>query len=174
MKLVRIFQLAVMLCLFFILFGCAGRQAVPNSGAAGSMNQSGIISKSNVTKDVLFSLFKNAYFNIEHDPKGGMLITDTFKIYLDIDKGNRFITFSVYWPIVESFSLQDKYQLINKLNTEILLVSPYIMATGKTIIVKYDLWIEGGVTAENIIQTERIFLDCLKTVLKRDVQKIIK
>ena len=133
-----------------------------------------IISKDNVTIDKVRSILENTYYEIKESTATYVLFKDIFSIYADLDKDNRYITLSVNWPVNETFSLEDKFNLLNTISKEVLVVTPYYNAEGTSLIVKATIWIEGGMTAKNIVFTEKIFVKALNLILDKDTLGIIK
>jgi hypothetical protein len=133
-----------------------------------------IISKDNVSIDKVRSILENTYYEIKESTATYVLFKDIFSIYADLDKDNRYITLSVNWPVNETFSLEDKFNLLNTISKEVLVVTPYYNAEGTSLIVKTTIWIEGGMTAKNIVFTEKIFVKALNLILDKDTLGIIK
>jgi len=133
-----------------------------------------IISKDNVSIDKIKSIFENSFYEIRETAATYILFKDIFTIYADLDKDNRYITLSVNWPIKESFSMEERFKLLNTISKEVLVVTPYYNAEGTSLIVKTTIWIEGGSTARNIVYTEKIFVKALNLILDKDVLGIIK
>jgi len=133
-----------------------------------------LISNANVSKDLVKSIFEGAYSDIKINEKGDMIVNDSWPIYIDIDDQKRYVTFSVYWQVNDSATDEDKLELLNTLSSGILCISSHFDETGKTIALKYDLWVEGGITYKNLIAAEKIFVKCLSLALDKDVKKVIK
>jgi hypothetical protein len=140
----------------------------------GQSSATDIISKDNVSVAKIKGLFENAFYDIKETTSTYVQIKDVFNIYIDVDNDGRYITYSVNWPINDNFTLQDKYDLLNKIGRDVLLVTPYYSSTGSSLIIKTTLWLEGGTTAKNIILTEKIFVKALNLVLDKDSLRIIK
>ncbi len=139
-----------------------------------AQNPGDVVSKDNVTIDLVRKIFENAYIEVTEARDTYITIKDTYTIYIDLDKDNRYLTFSVNWPINESTGLQDKFDLLNTISHDVLLITPYYTSDGTSLIIKATVWIEGGSTVKNIIQTERIFVKALNLALDKDTLKIIK
>ena len=139
-----------------------------------STSPNDIISKENVTIDLIKSIFQNSFYEITDTTATYIKIKDTYSIYIDLDEEKRYLTYSVNWPVNESFSLQQKFDLLNRISKEVLVVTPYYSTSGSTLVVKTTVWIEGGNTAKNIVLNEKIFLKALNLVLDKDTLRIIK
>jgi hypothetical protein len=135
---------------------------------------SDIISKDNVTIDMVKAVFENSLYDVKETAATYIMVKDTYSIYIDLDKNNRYLVFSVTWPINEGFSLQDRFDLLNMISKDVLVVTPYYTDSKNSIVIKSTLWIEGGTTVKNIVLTEKIFLQALNLILDKDTRKIIK
>ncbi|MEI6898840.1 MAG: hypothetical protein WCL00_03085 [Bacteroidota bacterium] len=133
-----------------------------------------IVSKDNASIDLVKAIFENSFYDVTETAASYIKIKDTYGIYIDLDKDNRYLTLSVNWPINDNFSSQDKFLLLNKIGKDVLVVTPYYNEGGTSLIVKTTAWIEGGSTVKNIVMTEKIFVKALNLILDKDTQKIIK
>jgi hypothetical protein len=133
-----------------------------------------IVSKDNVTVDLIKKIFENSFYEIVETAPTYVQIKDVFNIYIDLDKDNRYFTYSVNWPINTTFSLQDKYELQNLISKDVLLITPYYSDSESSIVIKTTIWLEGGVTVKNIVFAEKIFVKALNLVLDKDTKRIIK
>lgn len=139
---------------------------------ASCINADKLVTENNLSVEYLKNIFKKAYYNVK-TVKKDTFIKDRWKIYLDIDRSRkRYITFSVYWKLNPKFSYYEKLNLVNLIDKEVLMVSPYVK--GNVITVKYDLWIQGGSTEKNIIKAYKCFHKALKLILKKDTKFVIK
>jgi hypothetical protein len=160
-------KIALSLLILLVLFGITSRAQV-------STSTGDIVSKENVTIEMIKSIFQNSYYEITETAATYIKIKDTYSIYIDLDDDKRYLTFSVNWPINESFSMQQKFDLLNKISKEVLLVTPYYSTSNSTLVVKATVWIEGGNTAKNIVLNEKIFVKALNLILDKDTLQIIK
>jgi hypothetical protein len=133
-----------------------------------------IVSKENVTIDLVKAIFENSFYEVTETAATYIKIKDTYTIFIDVSKDNRYLVFSVNWPINDTFSSQDKFLLLNKIAKDVLLVTPYYNEGGTSLIVKTTVWIEGGTTVKNIVLTEKIFVKALSLILEKDTNKIIQ
>jgi hypothetical protein len=133
-----------------------------------------IVSKENVSIKLLKTIFENSYYEILETTSTYIKIKDDYNIYIDLDKDNRYLTYSVKWSINSNFSQTDKLQLLNKISKEVLLVTPYYSDSESNLVIKATIWIEGGSTVKNIILSEKIFVKALKLILEKDTDRIIK
>jgi hypothetical protein len=133
-----------------------------------------LISNTNISKDLIKSIFEGAYSDIKINEKGDMIVNDSWPIYIDLDDQKRYVTFSVYWQVNDTATDEKKLELLNTLSSGILCISSHFDETGKTIAIKYDLWVEGGITYKNLIAAEKIFVKCLSLALDKDVNRVIK
>lgn len=152
----------------FLLTGGAGSlfaQAVPD-----------VIDVNNVTPQIIATAFENAYMSVNKELSTGnaVVIDDILKIYLDLDPNKKYLTYSVTFGFQDGVSEAKKLELVNKLNAEVLMIAPRYSASKNNIWVKYDYWIEGGVTPKSLILCEKQFVSALKLMLQKDTEKIVK
>jgi hypothetical protein len=133
-----------------------------------------IIDKESLNVEKVHQLFKDAFYEVTLDPKGFLVLKDIFKIYVDLDPKNRYISFSVYFPIREDASMAERYKLLNVLNKEIILIRSFIQDSNNVITIQYYLYLENGTTPKNVIVAEKMFVNALRLVLDKDPTKIIK
>ncbi|MCX6248655.1 MAG: hypothetical protein NTW10_13100 [Bacteroidetes bacterium] len=160
----RIIVLALFLCSVSTLRLTAQVQTEPGL----------IVSKENVTIEMVKAIFENSFYEILKTDATYIQIKDTYNIYIDLSKDNRYLVFSVNWPIEDSSSSQDKLLLLNMISKDVLLVTPYYNEGGTSLIVKATVWIEGGATVKNIVLAEKIYVKALNLILEKDTKKIIK
>jgi len=142
--------------------------------AKAQVQPDSIISTENVTIEDITQIFEQSFYKIVDKQEHFIKIKDSYTIFVDLAKKKNFITYSVYWSANESFSNEDRYKLLNKISNEVLVVTPSFNESGKTLTLKTDIWLEGGVTAKNLVMTEKIFVKALNLVLKKDTERIIK
>ena len=133
-----------------------------------------LISKDNVSIGLVRKIFENSYYEIKDTTDTYFSIKDVFTVFVDLDKDSRYITLSVYWPVNDNFTPADKFELLNKIGKDVLLVTPYFNDAGTSLTVKTTIWIEGGTTARNLVLTEKLFVKALNLVLDKDTNHIIK
>ena len=136
-----------------------------------------IINPENISAKKLKEIFENAYVTVsEEDPEGKFIkIKDGYDVvYMDISKDKKYITYSVVWICDPKYSERDKLDLVNLIAEKAILLSPNYSRDKDDILMKYDLYIEGGVTAKNIVLTEKKFVLALKLALDIDTRKVIK
>ncbi|MEO1052405.1 MAG: hypothetical protein AAFX87_17370 [Bacteroidota bacterium] len=137
-----------------------------------------IISSENISAQKLKEIFENAYMDVSKvDPNGKFIAvkeSTSLNVYIDIDSKKRYVTYSLTTKCDESFSECEVLSLINKLNSEVLMISPSYNPTKNTFLLKYDYWIVGGVTSRSIVKTKNQFFAAVKLAFQKDTQKIMK
>lgn len=120
------------------------------------MNSDIFIDKDNVSRDTLFSLFKDAYLNVEESPEGnGDYIQDRFKTWFDIDKKKEFIRFSLMLKVNPNKSDNEIYKAVNDVNHKYMMCRTFY--NGNVLELDYYLWLDGGVSKKNIVFTYKFF-----------------
>lgn len=139
-----------------------------------AQSPSDIVSKENVSIDMIKKIFENSYYEIKDVKPTYITIKDVFTIYIDLDDDKRYITLSVIWPLYTNFNDRERYELLNKINKEVLLTTAYINSDASKMTVKATIWLEGGNSAKNIVMTEKLFVKALNLILDKDDKKIIQ
>lgn len=151
-------KILVALCLFF-----------------GTVSQAQTVVKpEEVTPAFLKETFENAAISITEVKDTYIKVKDVFDIYLDIDPSKRFVSFSGSYPLVEGTSAAKAMELMNKLNTDVIMVKSYYYPTSNTISCYYYFWIEGGFTKQNMLKAFKMMNPAINLILQKDVDRIIK
>ena len=129
-----------------------------------------LITHENVSRDLLRAYFDQAFFNTALDDKGVLFVRDKFKVYIDISKTNTSITFSVCFRLKEDCSEEDKLDLTNIINSDLLQVKAIL--SGDLLTVEYDLWIEGGITVKNMMLAYRHFVSQTTAAIGKDRKQV--
>ena len=101
-------------------------------------------------------------------------VKETFEIYIDIDSKKRFLYMNISYPLVAEATPSKVYQLMNKLNREIILMKCYYNPEKNTVNYAYDFWIESGFTNRTFINAIKMFSSALSLSLDKDTDKLIK
>ncbi|MEO1052403.1 MAG: hypothetical protein AAFX87_17360 [Bacteroidota bacterium] len=136
-----------------------------------------IISSENLTAQKLKEIFESAYADVAAvDPNGKYIAVKEsagLKVYMDIDAKKRYITYSISFKCDERFSECEILALVNQLSTQVLMISPSYMREKRNLLIKYDYWVDAGVTSKSIVKTEKQFMEAVKLAFKKDIQKIL-
>ncbi|NNC95813.1 MAG: hypothetical protein HKN92_09650 [Chitinophagales bacterium] len=134
-----------------------------------------IIDNANLSVELVNKVFEDAYYEIieVNANENYLLVKDIWKVYVDIDNDKNYITFSLTWSTNEEASLEDKLALVNMISTKVLMVAPYVSTSSGNIVIKYDLWVEGGVSKKNVILSHKAFVKSLHLILELDTELIL-
>ncbi len=134
-----------------------------------------IIDHSTLTASGLKTIFENAYLQVVSEKENFILVKDTYSIYVTLyDKNKRYIEFVIFNNFKDGVSLMDKYEFTNKVNQDLIEVTAYCDKEQNQAVFKYDLWIEGNVTAGDIIKAFKAFQNTLTASVLRDTKHILK
>ena len=112
------------------------------------------INQENITKEILFQLFNDAYLDVKKSDDGsGDYILDRYKTWFDIDKKKEFIRYSIMLRVNHDEPLL--YQKINQANQKYMMCRAFY--NGNSLDVDYYQWINGGVEKKNIVFTYKFF-----------------
>ncbi|MBI3234549.1 MAG: hypothetical protein HYZ42_11000 [Bacteroidetes bacterium] len=82
-----------------------------------------LVTKENLTVDYIKKIFENSYYEIKEVKDDYVKIKDVFSIYIDVAEDKRYITLSVTWPLNTNFTDQQRYELLNLINKDVLLTT---------------------------------------------------
>ncbi|MGK4567109.1 hypothetical protein [Flavobacterium sp. 3HN19-14] len=99
---------------------------------------------------------------------------DIFDFYVDIDKQNRFVSFSGSFLLVDGVSKQKALELVDKFNDEIIMVKSYYNETSNSISVYYYFWTEGGFTKQSMLKAYKMMNPAINLMLSKDTEKLMK
>lgn len=127
-----------------------------------------------LTTQYLKDSFENALITITEVKDTYIKVKDVFDYYVDIDPGKRFISFSASYPLVDGTAAPKAYELMNKLNTDIILIKSYYTPSTNTITCYYYFWTEGGFTRQNLLKAFKMMTPAMNLVLNKDTDRLIK
>lgn len=133
-----------------------------------------VVKPEEVTPAFLKETFENAAINVLEVKDTYIKVKDVFDIYLDIDPSKRFVSFSGSYPLVDGTSPAKALELMNKLNTDVIMIKSYYYPTSNTISCYYYFWIEGGFTRQNMLKAFKMMNPAINLILQKDVDKLIK
>lgn len=157
MKNLKLSKLFYLFILFFSLHSTAQR----------------VIETNELNTNLLKETFNNAFIDVLETTENYIVIKNTYKTYLDIDKDKRYILISNTYKLVNGTSKKDALELINKLNNDVALVKTFYTESSNTITFYYYFWTEGGFTQKSLIGSLRLYKLALDLSLQVDTAKLI-
>jgi len=136
-------------------------------------NAQRVIETNELNTNLLKETFNNAFIDVLETTENYIVIKNTYKTYLDIDKDKRYILVSNTYKLVNGTSKKDALELINKLNTDVALVKIFYTESSNTITFYYYFWTEGGFTQKSLIGSLRLYKLALDLSLQVDTAKLI-
>ena len=136
-------------------------------------NAQRVIEANELNTNLLKETFNNAFIDVLETTENYIVIKNTYKTYLDIDKDKRYILVSNTYKLVNGTSKKDALELINKLNTDVALVKIFYTESSNTITFYYYFWTEGGFTQKSLIGSLRLYKLALDSSLQVDTAKLI-
>lgn len=125
-----------------------------------------------ISKEWLFDLYNNAYFEVERDSDGDMCIRQGFRIWAFPIREGEQIRFMSQFRASPAHDLADRLLYVNRVNDELHMVRAYLDRDGD---IGFDgyLVVSGGVTRRNIIFATRAFIDHVRAALAKDETDVI-
>lgn len=139
-----------------------------------SLQAQSVAKPEEVNSQFLKETFENAAISVLEVKDTYIKVKDIFDFYIDIDPTKRFVTFSGSYPLVEGTNPAKALELMNKLNTDVIMVKTYYFPTSNTISCYYYFWIEGGFTKQNMLKSFKMMNPAVNLILQKDVDRIIK
>lgn len=134
-----------------------------------------IIDHTTMTSKTIKAVFESAYIDVLSEADAGLLVKDTYSIYILLnDSKNRYIEFAILNDFKEGVADMDKYKFVNKVNSELIEITAYYDTEKNQAVFKYDLWVEGNVTQDDVIKAFKGFQNSLTASVLRDTSHILK
>ena len=127
-----------------------------------------------LTAPFLKETFENALVTVLEVKDDYIKTKDVFDFYIDIDPAKRFVSFSGNFLLVEGTPLPKILELMNRFNTEIIMVKSYYNASANSISVYYYFWTEGGFTKQSLLKSYKMMRLAVNLMLEKDTDKIMK
>jgi hypothetical protein len=131
-----------------------------------------IVSKENLSKEMLKEIFVSAYFDVSQDDSGDLTIKERYTTHIQVDKSNRYICFFSNILRNEKSGLQERHAYTNAVNCDLIAVRAIELE--KIFSYDYYLWIEGGVTKKNIILAFKNFSHLVESAVAKDKYEVLK
>ena len=133
-----------------------------------------LILADDVNSTLLKNICDDAAIKVDETKDTYIKVKETFEIYIDIDSKKRFLYMNISYPLVAEATPSKVYQLMNKLNREIILMKCYYNPEKNTVNYAYDFWIESGFTNRTFINAIKMLSSALSLSLEKDTDKLIK
>lgn len=134
-----------------------------------------VIDHTTMTMSSIKKIFEDAYLTVTSEGDGFILVKDSYSLYVTkYDESNRYIEFVIFNKFKDGISQTAKYEFVNKINKELIEVTAYADFEKNQAVFKYDLWIEGNVTAKDIVKAFKAFQTTLTASVLRDTEHILK
>lgn len=137
-------------------------------------NSQNLVPAENLTAAFLKQTFENAYVKILETQDAFVKVQDTYDVFVDIDPSKRYISFSSSYALVPGAAKKDALELMNLLNSEIILVKSYYLEKNNSINYVAYFWTERGFNPQTLISTFKMYTAALTLSLQKDTMKLIK
>jgi len=124
-----------------------------------------IVSKDNLSKELLREVFEDAYMEVTYDSDGDLMIKDQYTHYVEVDKDSRFVAYRCNLRGNENATEMDRFKYVGMINREVIAIRVAETQSGYS----FDcyLWVEGGVTKRNIVLTFKRFASLVEYALSK-------
>ncbi|MDQ7960054.1 hypothetical protein [Flavobacterium lindanitolerans] len=133
-----------------------------------------LVPAENLTPALLKQTFENAYIKVLETQDGFIKVQDTYDVFIDIDPSKRYVCFSSSYSLVAGTSPKDALELMNMLNTDIILVKSYYIEKNNSINYIAYFWTERGFSPQSMVSAFKMYVSALTLSLQKDTKKIIK
>jgi len=114
-----------------------------------------LITPENVTKELLKSVFDDAFMETSYDDDGDLRVKEDCSCFVMIRK-DRIRLLSV-WGFKSSVSEQQKLEFVNRVNSEYIIVRA-TAGTKNILFFDYDIPLAGGIPKRTLVLTTKRFL----------------
>ncbi len=151
---------------------CFGACAL--AGTQESAEVENLVPEEQVTVRGIMPFFKAAFLKCEIDRFGSLKIEDDgMKTFVRVDREKKLVTFFNLWHLKARFSETQKLRLLNKLNSDLIIVRFY-MHNATTLVCDYQLPYENGIRPSSLVATYRLFARVIRgALLLHDPEDII-
>ncbi len=131
-----------------------------------------IVQPSQISKEWLFNLYHDAYFDVERDNDGDVCIRDGFRVWVFPIREGTQLRFLAQFRANPDHDLADRLLYVNRINDELHLVRAYVDRDGDIGFDGYQV-IAGGTTRRNIVLATRSFIEHVRAALIKDETNVI-
>jgi len=114
-----------------------------------------ILNTDNVTKELIFSILKNAGIKAEYDQDGDILMEDDYPVYLLINKTNSYITIFSNFEENKEKTEEDLLFQTNSISSSYPINA--LLSSNGGILLKHVIFYGSGITEVNLIESIGIF-----------------
>lgn len=128
------------------------------------------LAENEVTIPNLVQLFKRAFLKTSFDDDGDLFVNiNSVPVYIYIDNGNKYLRFESIFRFKEADNLGLKYQMMNNLNDEWMMVRFRVPANSHTNLLLSDFHIpyEEGILPFQIIASIRLFAEIVPAAIQK-------
>ncbi len=129
-----------------------------------------VLGSQEVSGEMLAKLFKDAYFDVTLDPKGGVIVKEDLNYYLNTDKERGLIRY--HCPMRSSQASEEaRLKYVNSVNAKVIMLRA--SALEKMVVFDYWLVTQGGIAPGCIIMAFKRFASCVRSAIQADSEKVL-
>lgn len=130
-----------------------------------------VMSPDQVSADRIFSLFHDAYFDVQRDEAGDVYLQDTYRVWIFPQEGGEQLRLMAQFNGNAEVARETKVEFANRVNYEYKLLRAYV-DDDNDIGFDYYIPVEGGITKRNIVLSVRRFVEYVRVALGSDTQNV--
>ena len=131
-----------------------------------------IVLPETVTKEMLQTLFTDAYMDVSTDTDGDIVIKQSYRGYVMPANDGRWIRLYSLFKSSETATPEDKLAFVNKVNDELIILRAYVTDNGGFGFEWY-IPVEGGITKRAIVMAVQRFHRMLDLAIGKDVKNVV-
>ncbi len=126
-----------------------------------------LITKENLTKEMLKEVFEAAYMDVDIDEDGDICVNDSIRCYLYLPKSHDRILMWCSFGTNEEATIDDCLRAANLINKHYAIVKCYVneYEGGRSFRFNYDVMIGTGLTRRSLVQIVRRYCSIPRTAL---------
>lgn len=115
-----------------------------------------VITKENLTKDLLFQLFDAAFMTPTIDHDGDLSVEDVNRCWVMVDEEHGRIQLYSQWRFKPETKSNDRLACVNKINADFVLPRAYVR--NDALCLDYVMPVDGGLTPRHVVLATKAFL----------------
>jgi hypothetical protein len=129
------------------------------------------------TIDDVVTIFRNAAMSVTKSPTTGEVVVEesSVKVIMTLDEPKKMLIYTLFFSFDAATSTEERIQLANKLNYEVVLARFYVNVQQGTLVIDYALSYEDGITPAQVVRALRwVCATVVGGIQTYDTNKIVK
>lgn len=116
-----------------------------------------MISRENLTKELLKSVFDSAYMEATIDGDGDLMVKDMVNCWVYPSESKDYVTLVSRFGFKESASALERLQCVNSMNYHFFLIRAMVVQEHNVLRFDYDVYVGSGISKKHFIQLVKKF-----------------